>query len=114
MVEWFVLEVLVEVGKKGKKISYSELLETVNGKVGREVVPFNRAGLSRILPSILRRVCVYVYEVARVLPGSVVVSKSTGRPGKGYFRFLSEIKPGSSWGKELQEFYAVCREGKWG
>jgi hypothetical protein len=61
----------------------------------------------------LHPLCTLFYRTYGVFPGSVVVSKGTGMPSKGYFAFLRSLginylSERALWKRELSKFYSFC------
>ncbi|WP_456436336.1 MGMT family protein [Thermovibrio ammonificans] len=106
-------EILKGVGKEGRTVTYGELARRLNLKAGRRVVPERGPGLGKELGKLLRELCRWSYKEYGVLPGSTVV-KQDGKPGKGYFKFLSSLgipPTEQSWQSELNRFFNFCRGG---
>ena len=109
MVERYLLSLLLEVGREKGLITYCCLASRLNGAVGRELLPEKGRGCGRVAVH-LHRLCRKFYSLYGVLPGSVVVSKVTGMPSAGYFKFLREMGINFSdekdfWLEALYRFY---------
>ena len=93
-----------------KTIPYKEFAHKLNTKLKKPVLknPI-RAG------DFLRPVCRKTYAEFKVLPGSVVVSKTLGIPSKGYFNFVRSLginfkEPEERWRLEVARFFKFCEE----
>ncbi len=99
-----LLPLLLKVGSEKSFITYGEVAFRLN------------LSSPLLLSPLLHPLCCSFYRRFKVLPGSVVVSKATGYPGKGYFKFIKSLginftdEPLSVWRRELEKFYSFCGE----
>ena len=98
-----VYDKLVQVARAKSLVTYSEIAPLVTGKINSPRSP--------MLGKILRNICSYEVQHGRPMLGSVVVHKTDGHPGKGYFkgaRILGLLVGGEElnfWQSELDRVY---------
>jgi len=98
-----VYQKLIQVARSGSLISYSEIAPLVTDKINSPRSP--------VLGKVLRGICSYEVKHGRPMLGSVVVHKTDGHPGKGYFKgawSLGLFSGGEElifWKAELEKVY---------
>ncbi|WP_456403109.1 hypothetical protein [Persephonella sp.] len=85
-----IKEILLEMAKQKKLITYSQLAVQVN-KLSNEKIPEKGKGLGSVLSKHLHKICSQCYMEGKGLLGSIVVTKKTGMPSEGYFKFASNL-----------------------
>ena len=93
-----IREILIEVAKIGRPIWYSDLIERAGLNLNT-VNPAHRKELGHLLGAI----STYEHENNRPMLSSVVVSKETLMPSKGFYKLAEELGNGN-W-QTLKETY---------
>lgn len=103
-----VKAVLGESARARRTITYGELCDAVHA-----IRLFPR---SRALLGMLHDVCTEEDEARGIMLASIVVSKATGMPGKGYFAFAETLGRDTSetetmWRAEVERVFAAYVDG---
>ena len=107
------VRILFETGVKRELITYGDFLREINRAIGDFIFPERGVGMGSAVSRLIHPICTYFYRNFGVLPGSVVVSKRSGMPSEGYFKFLESLgfrveERSSLWRELLENFYAFC------
>ncbi|WP_456464538.1 hypothetical protein [Persephonella sp.] len=81
---------LIKLAKKRKTITYSQLALCINKK-SAEKLPERGNALGSVLSKYLHILCENYVRNGKPMIGSLVVSKKTGMPSEGFFRFAQKL-----------------------
>jgi len=90
-IEKIAENILLSRAKNKKTIFYSQLAKEINTAAGEKLIPEKGIAMASALTDILHRICSRYAKNGRAMPGAVVISKKTGIPSDGFFRFASQL-----------------------
>ncbi|WP_456384267.1 hypothetical protein [Persephonella sp.] len=118
-IEKIAEDILLDRVKRRKTIFYSQLAREINAAAGKKVIPERGMAMASALTEILHSICSGHVKKGRAMPGALVVSKKTGIPSDGFFRFASQlynIKLESSeerkkfWKDQLEKLFTEAKD----
>ncbi|MDQ7055778.1 MAG: hypothetical protein Q9M89_04555 [Persephonella sp.] len=111
-------EVLIEKAKEKRTITYSQLAQEVS-KLLEGKFPQKGKMMSLFLTEYLHNICSSCVTKKLPMLGSLVVSKKTGRPSDGFFRFASKLygielttdeQKEKFWQNEIKKIFEVFND----
>ncbi|WP_457635187.1 hypothetical protein [Persephonella sp.] len=90
MLIYEIEKALIKLAKEKKTITYSQLALCINKK-SAEKLPEKGNALGSVLSKYLHTLCENYVRNGKPMIGSLVVSKKTGMPSEGFFRFAQKL-----------------------
>ncbi|WP_293443261.1 hypothetical protein [Persephonella sp.] len=90
MLTFEIEKLLIRLAKEKKTITYSQLASYINKK-SLEKLPEKGKALGTVLSKHLHVICEKYVKNGKPMIGSLVVSKKTGMPSEGFFKFAEKL-----------------------
>ncbi len=90
MLTYEIEKLLIRLAKEKKTITYSQLASYINKKSAKKL-PERGSALGTVLSKHLHTLCEKYVKNGKPMIGSLVVSKKTGMPSEGFFKFAGKL-----------------------
>ena len=82
-------KILIDCAKKKKTITYSELAKQINQNSDKKIPSGKIMGI--VLSKYLHKLCESYVKNGKAMIGCLVVSKKSGIPSEGFFKFAQKL-----------------------